>query len=234
METQIIGVPLSRYATEKIIEYIASKGLHGGDKLPNEAELCAIIGVSRGTLREAIKILDTDNVVTIQRGVGTFVADNPGVSEDPFGFRFISDKQQLALDLIQIREILEPSLAALAAKNATSEEGKILQSIEQELEKRFLDKIDTVPFDIEFHSHIARMTHNHVVELIYPILARTIPEITKYTNKALLSDSMEDHRLITAAICNRDSEKASFYMKSHLKRNRDYVLKCIRINDGEG
>ncbi len=232
MGTQIIGVPLSRYATEKIIEYINSNGLHGGDKLPNEAELCSIIGVSRGTLREAIKILNTDNVVTIQRGVGTFVAENPGVSDDPFGFRFISDKQQLALDLIQIREILEPSLAELAAKNGTKEEGETLQAIEQNLDRCFKANEDTVPLDIEFHSQIVRMTHNHVAELIYPILAKTIPEITEFTRKTLLSDSMEDHRQITMAIRNRDSEEASASMRRHLKRNKDYVLQCLG-KDGE-
>jgi len=232
METPISGVSLSRYATEKIIEYIGSKGLHGGDKLPNEAELCSIIGVSRGTLREAIKILNTDNVVTIQRGVGTFVAENPGVSDDPFGFRFISDKQQLALDLIQIREILEPSLAELAARNGTEEEGEALQAIEHNLERCFNAKEDTVPLDIEFHSLIVRMSHNHVAELIYPILARTIPEITTFTKKALLSDSMEDHRKITLAIRKGDPEEASSCMRRHLERNKDYVLQCLE-KDGE-
>ncbi len=233
MENQTIAVPLSRYATDKIIEYIDENGLHGGDKLPNEAELCAIIGVSRGTVREAIKILNTENVVKIQRGVGTFVAENPGVSKDPFGFRFISDKQQLALDLIQIREILEPSLAELAATNGTEEECETLQSLEQRLESCYKEKKDTVPLDIEFHSQIVRMTHNHVAELIYPILAKTIPEITILTRKVLLSDSMEDHKLIAAAISKGDPKEASSCMRRHLRRNKDYVLQCLGKDDKE-
>jgi GntR family transcriptional repressor for pyruvate dehydrogenase complex len=227
MGTQMIGVPLSRYAADKIIEYISAKGLCGGDKLPNETVLCEITGVSRGTIREAIKILNTDNVVAIKRGVGTFVSKTPGVSEDPFGFRFIADKQQLALDLIQIREILEPSLASLAALNATPSEVEELSALSQALEKCCNEGSDTVPLDIEFHYHIARMTHNHVIELIFPILGRTIPEITSYTKKALLADSMEDHRRITAAIRARDAEMAASCMQKHLERNKNYVMACI-------
>lgn len=227
MGTQVIGVALSRYAADKIIEYISAKGLLGGDKLPNEAELCSITGVSRGTIREAIKILNTDNIVTIKRGVGTFVSKSPGVSNDPFGFRFIEDKRKLVLDLIQIREILEPSLASLAASNATESEIDHLIALEQELEHLYNENLDTVSLDIEFHSQIARMTHNHVVELIYPILGKTIPEITSYTQKALLSDSMDDHKRIASAIQSGDPDVAELFMRRHLQRNKDYVIECF-------
>lgn len=219
-----LGVPLSRYAAEKIVDYITKQGLHGGDKLPNETQLCSITGVSRGTVREAVRILNTENVVTIQRGVGTFVSPNPGVSEDPLGFRFIEDKEKLVFDLIQIREILEPSLAAIAAENATDEEIELLSKIARELEEKHVQGEDTVPLDIEFHSQIAKMSHNRVVELIYPILAKSIPEITDYTQKALLTESMLDHQQIWQQIKDHNSFAAEAFMRTHLMRNKEYIL----------
>ncbi len=223
MDTPQMNVPLSRYAANKIVDYITQQGLHGGDKLPNETQLCEITGVSRGTIREAVKILNTENIVTIQRGVGTFVSDHPGISEDPLGFRFIEDKEKLVFDLIQIREILEPSLASIAAENATDEEILHLSEIATKLEEYYAQGKDTVPLDIEFHSQIARMSHNRVVELIYPILAKSIPEITEYTNKALLSESMVDHQQIWLQIKNHNSFAAEAFMKTHLKRNKEYI-----------
>ncbi len=223
MYTPQIGVPLSRYAANKIIDYITNENLKAGSKLPNETQLCEITGVSRGTIREAIKILNTENVVTIQRGVGTFVSENPGVSEDPLGFRFIEDKEKLVFDLIQIREILEPSLASIAAENANEEEIAHLSEIAHELEEYYNQGKDTVPLDIEFHSQIAKMSHNRVVELIYPILAKSIPEITDYTQKALLPESMVDHQQIWTQIKNHNSFAAEAFMKTHLKRNKEYI-----------
>lgn len=219
-----LGVPLSRYAAEKIVDYITKQGLHGGDKLPNETQLCSITGVSRGTVREAVRILNTENIVTIQRGVGTFVSPNPGVSEDPLGFRFIEDKEKLVFDLIQIREILEPSLAAIAAENATDEEIELLSKIARELEEKHVQGEDTVPLDIAFHSQIAKMSHNRVVELIYPILAKSIPEITDYTQKALLTESMLDHQQIWQQIKDHNSFAAEAFMRTHLMRNKEYII----------
>ncbi len=224
MDMPQLGIPLSRYAAEKIVDYIRTHGFHGGDKLPNESQLCIITGVSRGTVREAIKILNTENIVTIQRGVGTFVSTNPGVSEDPLGFRFIEDKEKLVFDLIQIREILEPSLASIAAENATKEEIELLSKIAHELEENYAQGKDTVPLDIAFHSQIAKMSHNHVVELIYPILAKSIPEITEYTQKALLEESMLDHQQIWLQIKNHDPLAAEVSMRTHLMRNKEYII----------
>lgn len=225
MDMPQLGVPLSRYAAEKIVDYITNQGLHGGDKLPNETQLCMITGVSRGTVREAVKILNTENVVTIQRGVGTFVSHNPGVSEDPLGFRFFEDKEKLVFDLIQLREILEPSLAAIAAEKATDEEIEYLSKTAKELEETHAQGKDTVPLDIAFHSQIAKMSHNRVVELIYPILAKSIPEITEYTQKALLEESKLDHQQIWQQIKNHNPSAAEESMRTHLMRNKEYILK---------
>ena len=99
---------LPEQVSEQIANLITDRALHAGDKLPNEFEMAEQLGVGRGTIREAVKILVSRNVVEIKRGRGTFVCHHPGVVDDPFGFAFVKDKKKLAMDLCEIRMIIEP------------------------------------------------------------------------------------------------------------------------------
>ena len=85
-------------------------------------ELAKLLVVGRSTIREAVKQLLSQNILEIKRGLGIFVAKNPGVLLDPFGFRFYKDKLKLGLDLCEIRLLIEPSLARNAAEHATPEQ----------------------------------------------------------------------------------------------------------------
>ena len=75
------------------------------------------------------------NILEIQRGKGTFVSQKPGVVDDPLGLVFFKDKQKLSLDLLEIRFMLEPKIAALAAKNATKEDIDEMKRICDEIEQ---------------------------------------------------------------------------------------------------
>ncbi len=85
------GKPLAEQTAEHIVKYIMEQELSDGDKLPNEFELAQSIGVGRSTVREAMKILVSRNVVEIRRGAGTFVAEQMGVAEDPLGLAFVRE-----------------------------------------------------------------------------------------------------------------------------------------------
>ena len=88
-----------------------------GDKLPNENDLAAELGVSRSTLREAIRILTTSGVLEIRRGKGTFVSANTVIDSAD-----LSDIASGLDDLFEMRLMFEPDCAYLAAKRATQEE----------------------------------------------------------------------------------------------------------------
>ncbi len=92
------------------------------DKLPNETVLCERLNVGRSSLREAMRALASRNIVTIRQGSGTYVASSTGVINDPLGLNFIKNKQKLIHDLMEIRFLLEPSIAALAAMHAEDKE----------------------------------------------------------------------------------------------------------------
>ena len=86
---------LPQKISEDIISFILNEHLQPGDKLPNEAHLAKELNIGRSSLREAMKLLASRNIVTIRQGSGTYVATSPGVIDDPLGFTFISDKKKL-------------------------------------------------------------------------------------------------------------------------------------------
>ena len=100
-----------------------------GDKLPNENELSEELGVSRTTLREAVKFLIAHNVLEIKRGKGTYVADNKDLNED-YGLSELENLVMDSMDFFETRIMLEPTMANYAAKRATVDDIKELERID--------------------------------------------------------------------------------------------------------
>ena len=108
---------LVEQTTQRLLEMIQREGYGPGDKLPTETELVRRLGVGRNTVREALRSLASRNVVTVRQGAGTFISEKNGVADDPLGFAMMEDPEKLTRDLLQIRVMLEPPIAALAAQN---------------------------------------------------------------------------------------------------------------------
>ena len=125
MEKQTLG----EKTAEKLLDMIHERGYTAGDKLPTEMELCQLLGAGRNTVREALRILVSRNIVTIRQGAGTFISEKNGIPDDPLGFAMMEDRRKLTRDLLQIRVMLEPPIAALAAQNADEEDIKKLEEI---------------------------------------------------------------------------------------------------------
>lgn len=217
--------PLAEIAADRIVEYILEEGLKGGEKLPSEAELMKSLNVGRGTIREAIKILVSRHIVEIHRGIGTFVCENMGVSEDPLGFKYMADKHKLVLDTLELRMLIEPSIAAKAAKMATEEQIIEIEALCQIVEDKINADEDYLKEDMSFHSKIAESSNNLVVSKLLPIIHESIELLIETNKKALVKETIETHRMITNAIKERDSEKAYQAMKNHLELNHDFMTK---------
>lgn len=214
---------LSEYTAKQLIDFIITEKLQPGDRLPNETELGKALGVGRSTVREAAKILISRNIIRIERGKGTFVSQNPGVPDDPLGFQFVQNKSQLILELLQLRSIIEPSLAELAAQNATEEEIERLRFFEGKLEEAYKKHMDHSEFDVSFHTNVAKCSHNSVVDLIYPVLIKTVPMTVEYTQGVLVPETIDDHVAIIDAIARHDGDTARSVMDTHIKRNIQFI-----------
>ena len=113
---------LSVQAARQVRELIQAGELRRGERLPSERELCEQLGVSRTVVREAIKMLRASGLVKVRLGVGTFIAEEPAnILEGTLNYADDQEARKIS-DLQQVREMLEPAAAALAAQNANPED----------------------------------------------------------------------------------------------------------------
>ena len=107
---------LPEKTADGISDLIYRENYGAGAKLPGEKELAARLEVSRNTVRQAIRILREKQIVEVRRGAGTFVSARRGLSDDLLGLSLVSDKKKLVRDLLELRLLIEPRMAALAAE----------------------------------------------------------------------------------------------------------------------
>ena len=225
---------LPEQAAEQISQLIIEKQLTSGDKLPNEFELAAQLHVGRGTIREAVKLLVSRNVLVIRRGLGTYIASKPGQIEDPLGFAYYPDQVKLGMDLLEVRTHLEPWVASAAAQRASDENIREMREKCLLVEQDILAGREHQLHDVEFHVCIARGTQNLVVPNLIPIIAYSVGLFISLTGNTLLSETIIDHRAIVDAICNRDSDTAERMMRRHLEQNREAMERALGDIQPEG
>lgn len=188
-----------------------------GERLPNEFDLAEELRVGRGTVREAVKLLISRNVLEIRRGKGTFVAEMPGQTADPLGLSFYNDKKQLAFDLLDVRMMLEPQIASLAAQNATPADIAELRRLCQESEEHREDLPLCAERNRQLHAKIAESTHNVVVPKLMPIIRMEIEALLDRALQLRLNESLRTNREIVSAIASRDAVRAMVATKKLLE-----------------
>lgn len=185
-----------------------------GDKLPNEFELAEELGISRITLREAVRILCTRNIVEIRRGRGTFVLSYeqqlPGANLSPLEFETASVR-----DLLEIRMMVEPAAAYYAALRATDDEIKQIRHLCERLEKAAAMGENPIKLEQDFHNAIARASHNQFMTKLMPIINKSVYTDLMYLDGSL-AYSLQDHREIVRFIETRNGEAARTVMRLHI------------------
>lgn len=215
---------LGEQAAEDLMGLIKEKNLTAGDKLPTEMELAEILGVGRNTVREALRMVASRNIITIRQGSGTFVSEKNGVVDDPLGFFWMEDRHQLTKDLLQLRILLEPPLAALAAQNATEEEIEKLEEILGELEIRMENREDYTEKDMEFHVQIANCCHNSVVANLFPVISKGVLVFAGEVQETEYRQTLVSHRRIFEAIRGHRPVEAEQAMQFHLLYNTNRYM----------
>lgn len=212
--------PLAAKVANQISRLIQNNRLGIGERLPNEFELATKLNVGRGTVREAVKLLVARNVLVIKRGKGTFVAKAPGIIDDPLGFHYVQDKMKLIEDLLEVRSLIEPWVAATAALNATPEAiEKILDQCVK-VEKKIHEGVSHSREDIRLHTLIAESTGNHVMPALIPVINQSVEMLVELTKWSLGEETIQTHRRIVEAIRTRNPEAARHAMEAHLDFNR--------------
>ena len=202
----------------RILDLIGQKELRPGDRLPSERQLAATLGVSRPILREALRALSIMNVIDVRPGDGTYVTSlDPELLVGHLGFVLGLDDSTF-VQLFQVRKILEPGIAALAAEQITDEQLGGLEECLERAEAHLGDHHAFLLTDIELHNLITEAASN-------PMLTRitvSLGELTRASRRRTVEipgvpeETLEDHRAIVAAVKGRDSEAAREAMLRHL------------------
>ena len=201
--------PLAEQVAQRIKDYILEEKLKSGDKLPTETALAREMGVARSTVREAIKRLESQNILTVRHGAGSFVTDQPGLADDPLGLDFIEDKERLAFDLLEVRNIIEPAIAALAARHATPEDIAEMESLYNLMEYHILHGQDYLDEDMKFHRTIARASGNLVAPQLAPIITASVEVFTEEVRRVQKTGL----RVPTALCCRRPWTPTRLYWR---------------------
>ena len=230
--------PLPVRVAEELTQMVLTGAYKPGDRLPSENELCELLNVSRTTVREATKLLVSQNILEIHRGNGTYVCEQVGVSDDPLGLKFISDKQKLGRDLYAIRMMIEPEAAALAAKNAKPEEIEEMQRLCDAIKTQIEQGVYYGVNDRKLHSLIASSSGNIVMPNLTQTLNPSISAFISITQRAYKEETVKTHQHIVDAIRAGNTEGARQAMQDHLllsKWNMDDAEKKrgepVRLSD---
>lgn len=209
---------------DQLMMYIGQEKIAAGSRLPSEYRLAEIFGVGRSTVREAVKSLVIKGVLEVKRGSGTFVKSTEMTIDDPLGLSQLEDKYRLAMELFDVRILLEPEIAAVACTNATEEDKKNIKELCDEVEQLYTDGKNHIQKDMEFHEAIAKCSGNRVFEILIPVIFTAITTFANLTNRKLMKETIETHRKITEAIIRGDSMGAKCAMIMHLTYNRQMLL----------
>ena len=214
---------LAQQTAEGLYARIVAEGQPGpGEKLPNELELSQELGVSRTTLREAIRSLVTQGVLEVRRGKGTFVSERVGEIED-FGFGGLEQVKGQLRDLFELRSIFEPQAAKLACLRATEEELADILEKGAAVEACIRAGRDRVEADGAFHAAIVRATHNEFMVRLLPLIHRAVYTAvgTGEHGEQLAADTLRDHALLLEFFRRRDGAGAGHAMAIHMRHAMD-------------
>lgn len=211
---------------KQLKELILSGELGPGEKLPSERDLAKEFGVSRVSIRQALTVLETLGLIERKVGGGTFsVAEKLDFEIDPMLEMIMKNKDQLK-EPLEIRRILEPSLAQLAAERATEEDIRILEDSLKK-QKKLIEKGELIiEEDSRFHYYLAKAAKNEIalkiVEVIHDMIWQTREKSIKARQGSELS--YRGHQRILRAVKTRNGEKAFNAMLDHLEEVEALIM----------
>ena len=220
----LVGQPRSR-VFDQLIEYfkqqLGTGHLQPGDRLLGERELASALGVSRATLREALRTLDVLGMLKIIPGQGSFVG-NPSIKSLASFFELmLSLRPSLSEDVMELRQLLECEAVRIATTRSTPAEMATLKYMLDRMPLNLESENFGSVSDLEFHKTIIKATHNDIIIFIYDSIEGLLKQ-THIERRARLFQIKESrdnllkvHFEIYAAMMEKDSDKAAGRMREH-------------------
>lgn len=217
-------------AIVKIKGMIVSGELRPGDRLPKESDLADRLGLSRNSLREAVKALSLIRVLDVRQGDGTYVTSlEPRLLLDAMTFVVDFHQDDTVLEFFEVRRLLEPPATAMAAQRMADEEiaglAKILDDLDDDPSIEQL-----VANDLEFHRRIAVGSGNGVLSSLLESLSGPTTRARIWrglTQEGAVSRTREQHAAIFAAIASRQPEVARAWATVHVMGVEEWLRQAL-------
>ena len=211
-----------------IVEMINADGLTVGDRLPSEARLAEIFGVSRTIVREALVRLAADSITEARRGAGSFVKNRPS---DRLSAYMPLSALPSTLGSYEVRFVLEAEAARLAAVRRSAEEMAGIEDALSMLRAALLSSAPAHAEDMELHRRIVEATANPAFlvtfEALQPDVDRVMRagvDISRSRPPGAIAEMMREHEMIVEAIRAQDGDGAALAMRWHLSRGRQRLM----------
>ncbi|NQX29999.1 FadR family transcriptional regulator [Microbacteriaceae bacterium VKM Ac-2854] len=217
-------------AIVKIRDMIVQGRLNAGDRLPREPDLAAELGISRSSLREAVRALAMMGVLDVRQGDGTFVTSlQPDVLMSTLGFVSEFHQDASVLELFHVRRTLEQSAAELAAQRMGDEDATQLLALVDGLGPH-PELGDLVANDIEFHHRIAAASGNAVLCSFIDGLAGSTHRARIWrglTQGGAVDRTLREHREIAQAIQAHNPQLAGARIAVHIAGVEDWIRDAL-------
>lgn len=225
-----------RNVVDRILRFIGEGSLSPGDKLVSEREMAAALGVSRATLREALRVLEAMGLVRVERE-GTFVCEASLSNLAEFMATLLYREKEDVRNLLEFRRLVECQCARLASERAREIDLLRIREAALQHEIAAMAGHPADEADVTFHTAIASATQNRVIEDVMNMIARLLRETYGPTRRWLLStpdrarEFSRQHWLIYDAIAAGDGEKAERIMSEHFDMVDRYLAQRENASD---
>ncbi len=225
---------LSHKVESQISEAIKQKIFVPGDKLPGELDLSEKFGVSRTSIREALRMLAGRGLGEIRKGSGIYVADfDMSNIVDPFTlFLELKCGDHALLHIVRVRLFLEPEIAKLAAVHCTEDDITFLKEKSKAMENHSEHPYENVEHDIKFHRRIANATNNPLIPIIMEPIFQVLPKFISSTYKQSHAPDLaiKYHHQLLESFETGDGDGAYHAMRQHLLYAEAHVLQYYKEN----
>jgi GntR family transcriptional regulator, transcriptional repressor for pyruvate dehydrogenase complex len=222
---------LAQQAAELIVAHIDQERLPAGALLPSEGQLAGHFGVSRPIVREALRLLEANGVVTVVNGRGAMVKALNGDVLAAFFQRAARNRREAFREVLEVRRGIEVECAALAARRRTPEQLARLEEIVGQMRACLHDQTALTELDVAFHWQIAQASGNdlfvHLIESLRVVLEDSIrkrPVSRAAVTASLFEEVQRSHERIVAAIAAGDGATASEVMARHIDLGVELLL----------
>jgi DNA-binding FadR family transcriptional regulator len=220
--------------TEQLKRRILDGQLQVGDKLPSTKELSERFGVGRSTTREALSALKAMGLIEIRQGGGcTVIRSHPAEGTVP-ELESLRVNRETLLELIEVRQSLEVSIASLAAEKRTEADLAALGDIVRRMERSVGDDLEGERTDVAFHQTLVAATHNGMMSRLFDSIMtpmeqaiREVRRVQLYANRSVASRLLREHKAICDAVARGDAGRAALSMKRHLRHVESTLMNFL-------